>query len=108
MRKIALIGTAGFYQEQGFKSRHKGHVWGVYVTKKWRGKRVARKVLAELIEIVRSKPEVEQLMLAVAVGQNPAKKVYESLGFEVYGREPHAIKLDNTYVDEDLMVLRLR
>jgi len=47
-------------------------------------------------------------MLAVAVGQNPAKKVYESLGFEVYGREPHAIKLDKTYVDEDLMVLRLR
>jgi ribosomal protein S18 acetylase RimI-like enzyme len=103
-----LVGMAGFYQPQGPKSRHKGHVWGVYVNQDWRKKGIARQILTELIQIARSKPEVEQLMLAVAVGQNPAKRVYESLGFQVYGREPQAIKLAQSYVDEDLMVLRLR
>jgi len=103
-----LVGMAGFYQQHGAKSRHKGHIWGVYVTKEWRGKGVARGVLAKLIQIARSNPELEQLHLSVAAGQNAARRVYESLGFEVYGREPHAIKLEKTYVDEDLMVLRLR
>jgi ribosomal protein S18 acetylase RimI-like enzyme len=48
------------------------------------------------------------LLLAVAVGQDSAKQLYESLGFEVYGREPRAIKLGDRYVDEELMVLRRR
>lgn len=103
-----LVGMAGFYQAQGRKSRHKGHVWGVYVTQNWRGKGVARQLLAGLIQIARSRPEIEQLMLAVAVGQNPAKRVYESLGFEVYGCEPRAVKLGEQYFDEDLMMLQLR
>ena len=103
-----LVGMAGFYQQEGLKSRHKGHVWGVYVTKEWRRKGVARRILSELIDRVRGRSEVEHLLLAVAVGQKPAKRVYESLGFQVYGREPHAIKLGDKYVDEDLMVLHLR
>jgi ribosomal protein S18 acetylase RimI-like enzyme len=102
-----LVGMAGFYQEEGPKTRHKGHIWGVYVTEGWRGKGIARVLLSELIERARAKPELEHLYLAVAAGQNPAKRLYESLGFEVYGREPRAIKMDDTYVDEDLMVLHL-
>lgn len=102
-----LVGMVGFYQGQGLKARHKGHIWGVYVSQDWRGKGLARQLLDSIISLARSKPEIEQLMLAVAVGQDAAKKLYQSLGFEVYGREPHAIKLGKTYVDEDLMVLRL-
>jgi ribosomal protein S18 acetylase RimI-like enzyme len=103
-----LIGMAGFYQQEGLKAQHKGHVWGVYVTKAWRDKGVARRLLSDLIDHVRGRSEVEHLLLAVALGQNPAKRVYESFGFQVYGREPRAIKLADKYVDEDLMVLLLR
>lgn len=103
-----LTGMAGFCQQEGLKARHKGHVWGVYVTKAWRGKGVARRLLAELIDRIRCRPEVEHLLLAVAVGQKSAKRIYESLGFQVYGREPRAIKLEDKYVDEELMVLHLR
>jgi ribosomal protein S18 acetylase RimI-like enzyme len=103
-----LVGMAGFYQEEGPKNRHKGRIWGVYVTQEWRAKGVARVLLSEIIERARAKPEVEQLLLAVAEGQDPARRLYQSLGFEVYGREPRAIKLGDRYVDEDLMVLRVR
>jgi ribosomal protein S18 acetylase RimI-like enzyme len=103
-----LLGMAGFYQEEGAKSRHKGHIWGVYVTQEWRGKGIARLLLSDLIQRARGKPGVEQLHLAVAAGQNSAQRLYESLGFEIYGREPRAIKVYERYVDEDLMLLRLR
>jgi len=103
-----LVGMAGFFQEEGPKTRHKGHIWGVYVTEGWRGKGIARVLLSELIERARAKPELEQLYLAVAAGLDAAKHLYESLCFEVYGREPRAIKIGGSYVDEELMVLRLR
>jgi ribosomal protein S18 acetylase RimI-like enzyme len=103
-----LVGMAGFYQEPEPKNRHKGHVWGVYVTQDWRGKGIGRMLLSDLIQRARGKPEIEQLHLAVASAQNAAKRLYESLGFAVYGREPRAIKVGDTYMDEDLMVLQLR
>jgi len=103
-----LVGMAGFFQDEGAKSRHKGRIWGVYVTEEWRGEGIAHVLLSEIIERARAKPELEQLLLAVAAGQEAAKRLYESLGFEVYGREPRAIKIGSTYVDEELMALRLR
>lgn len=36
-----LIGIAGFYREPGIKTRHKGRVWGVYVTASKRGQGLA-------------------------------------------------------------------
>jgi RimJ/RimL family protein N-acetyltransferase len=38
---------------------------------------------------------------------DPAKRLYSSLGFKVFGKDKRAIKLDNAYFDEDLMVLFL-
>jgi len=103
-----LVGMAGLYQEAGAKNLHKGRIWGVYVNQNWRRKGVARVLLSELIERARAKPELEQLLLAVATAQDAAKQLYESLGFQAYGREPRAIKVGSSYVDEDLMVLRLK
>ena len=103
-----FIGMAGFFQEEGPKNRHKGRIWGVYVTPDWRRKGVARVLLSEIIRRAHDRPELEQITLSVATSQTAAKQLYESLGFEVYGREPHAIKNGDSYVDEDLMVLRLQ
>jgi len=103
-----LVGMAGFFQEEGPKTRHKGRIWGVYVTRDWRRKGVARVLLSEIIRRAQARPELEQITLSVASSQTPAKQLYEALGFEVYGREARAIKHGDTYVDEDLMMLRLR
>jgi ribosomal protein S18 acetylase RimI-like enzyme len=103
-----LVGMAGFFQEEGPKTRHKGRIWGVYVTQDWRRKGVARVLLSEIIRRAQARPELEQITLSVASSQTPAKQLYEALGFEVYGREARAIKNGDTYVDEDLMMLRLR
>jgi len=100
-----LIGMAGFFRRRGEKIRHRGEIWGVYVSEECRGKGVGRALLAELIGLVRLLPGIEQVALAVSCENSGAKALYESLGFEVYGCERRALKFSNGYVDEELMVL---
>lgn len=102
-----LIGIAGFSRSPRLKSRHKGVIWGVYVRPGFRGQGIGRAILAALIDRARQEAGLEQIQLSVSTGQAGAKRIYESLGFEAFGRERHALKVDGEYVDEDHMVLWL-
>jgi ribosomal protein S18 acetylase RimI-like enzyme len=102
-----LVGTAGFFRESEVKRRHKGRIWGVYVDAAWRAKGIGRQLLSKLVERARALPGLEQISLTVNAEQTAAKRLYASLGFEVFGREPAALKLGQTYIDEDHMLLRL-
>lgn len=102
-----LIGLASFIRDTGLKERHKGRIFGVYVTPAHRRKGVARALLVVLLEIVKRDSSLEQILLSVATCQSAAKQLYRDFGFETYGTEPNALKLDSGYVDEDQMVLRL-
>ncbi|MCW3054821.1 MAG: acetyltransferase, ribosomal protein N-acetylase [Chthonomonadales bacterium] len=96
-----LIGVTGFRREEHLKARHKGFVWGVYVTAEARGKGVARALLTYVQERARSYVGLDQLFLSVSVSQTAARHLYTSLGFEVFGYEQHALKIGDTYVDEE-------
>lgn len=100
-----LIGMAGFFRRKGEKIRHRGGIWGVYVSQEFRGKGVGRALLTNLIGLVQLLPGMEQVALAVSSQNAGAKALYESLGFEVYGCEKRALKIGHEYVDEELMVL---
>jgi ribosomal protein S18 acetylase RimI-like enzyme len=102
-----LVGMAGFGRNTRVKSRHKGVIWGVYVRPAWRGSGVGRALLSELILQARAVPGLEQIHLSVATSQKAAKRLYESLGFRVFGHERHALKVEGEYVDEDHLVLWL-
>jgi ribosomal protein S18 acetylase RimI-like enzyme len=102
-----LVGVAGFAREQSEKSRHKGFIWGVYVCEKWRARGVGRKLLTELLQKASVQPGLERITLHVAATQAAARSLYSSLGFETYGCEPDALKIGETYADEELMLLRL-
>jgi ribosomal protein S18 acetylase RimI-like enzyme len=103
-----LAGMAGFHREQGMKSRHKGRVWGVYLTPELRGKGVGRKLLDEVLKRGSMIEGVEQILISVATTQTAAAKLYRSLGFELFGREPRALKVDGHYIDEEHLILQLR
>lgn len=103
-----LIGMAGFFRQRGEKIRHRGGIWGVYVSEECRGKGVGRALLAELIGLLQLLPGIEQVTLAVSRQNAGARTLYESLGFEVYGCEKGALKIGDEYVDEELMVLYFR
>ncbi len=102
-----LVGIAGFSRSPRAKTRHKGVVWGVYVRSHARGKGAGRALISALIDRARQEPGLEQIQLTVSIGQESAHALYRSLGFEPFGREKHALKVDGQYVDEDHMVLWL-
>jgi len=103
-----LVGIATFVRETGLKEKHKGHIYGVYVTSAERRKGVGRALLAALVERAKQDPSLEQILLAVATCQNAAKQLYRDFGFETYGIEPNALKVGSRYIDEEHMILRIR
>ena len=102
-----LIGMAGFYRDQGMKTQHKGHVWGVYVSPAARGKGVGRMLMQKVLEKAAKIAGVEQILISVTATQTAAMKLYRSLGFEPFGREPRALKVGGTLIDEEHMMMKL-
>ena len=73
----------------------------------WRGQGVGRKLMVELLWKAAEMSGLEQITLTVATRQIAAVRLYESLGFESFGCERHALRVADTYIDEEHMVLRL-
>jgi RimJ/RimL family protein N-acetyltransferase len=65
-------------------------------------------MLTQLLDRVRRYSGLEQVTLSVSVPQEAARRLYRALGFAVYGYETHALKVDETYVDDEHMVLWLQ
>ncbi len=100
-----LVGVVGYFVSGRPKNSHKGHVWGTYITPKFRDKGIAEKLMRELIR--HAELHVESLLLGVATSNKAARKLYDKLGFEVYGIEKRAMHVEQTYYDEEFRELRL-
>jgi len=102
-----LIGVAGFFRDQGLKQRHRGHVWGVYVSPGARGKGAGRKLMTALLGRAAEIGGVEQVVLSVTATQTAAIELYRSVGFRSFGLEPRGLKVDGRYLDTEYMALTL-
>ncbi len=103
-----LVGMAGFFRERYLKTRHKGRIWGVYVREDCRGKGLGGRLLRALLKRLKKLPGLEQVSLSVSSNLAAAIKLYQSLGFERFGVEDRALKIGDTYLSEEYMVLRLK
>lgn len=103
-----LTGMAGVYRYPRTKTRHRCKVWGVFVTKNARGLGISRQILNEVIQKAKKSKSIIQLELEVGVDNSAAVQLYKSLGFEVCGVQPRALKVGTEYIDEHLMVLKLK
>ncbi|PWC81608.1 acyl-CoA acyltransferase [Azospirillum sp. TSH100] len=101
-----LDAMAGLLIPTQAKSRHKGMLWGVYARENRRGSGLADAVMTALL--AHAAEHVEQIHLSVAATNERAIGFYERLGFEPYGTEPRALKVDGVYIDELLMVKFMR
>jgi RimJ/RimL family protein N-acetyltransferase len=101
----ALLGVAGFYLEGMEKVRHRAHLIGVYLRPAARGKGAGQLLLQAVIEKARQK--ANQLHLAVTTDNKPARRLYERMGFVVYGTDPRGLRVGDRFYDDYLMVLRL-
>lgn len=102
-----LIASAGIARSPSPKFRHRAAVWGVYVEPEYRGHGLGRAVMAAAIEVARAWSGVDYVDLGVSENAPAARALYESLGFEVWGREPEAAEVAGCRYDEIHMTLRI-
>jgi ribosomal protein S18 acetylase RimI-like enzyme len=102
-----LIGIVTLVKENKFKLKHKANIFSVYVSPEKRGIGIGKCLMEKAIKKAKDLEGIEQISLTVVTTNKSAKKLYKSLGFEVFGREKRALKVDHTYFDEEHMVLFL-
>ena len=100
-----LMGVAGLAIPTAAKARHKGTLWGMYVLPEARGTGLSRLLVDGIIAEARGK--VERLLLTVVSSNAAALNLYRKAGFVEYGLEQRALRVDDAYFDEMLMVLPL-
>jgi RimJ/RimL family protein N-acetyltransferase len=82
---------------------HRGEL-GLAIVKEYRGQGIGTELMKHTLEKCRGKFEMIELSV---FSINKAKKLYERFGFQTFGHNPHAIKRDGKYYEEDLMLLKL-
>jgi RimJ/RimL family protein N-acetyltransferase len=102
-----LVGMVGVVRGTQVKRRHRAGIWGMYVSPRARGKGAGRRLLEAAIETARSWPGVEQVHLSVTETSVEAWRLYESVGFREWGREPRSVLWEGRYVEEIHLVLDL-
>src|SRR5208282_5202763 len=101
-----LVGIAGLLIGKGQKEAHKGRLVCMYVRPSARKVGVGRRLVETIIEFARQR--VELIQLAVVSDNEPARRLYERLGFVEYGLEKKALKQGGHYYDEVLMAKNLK
>ena len=103
----ALIGMVGFRRERRDRVWHKGTIWGMYIAAEVQGRGHGRALMREAISRASSMPGLEQISLGVISGNEYARNLYLSLGFESYGLEKRAIVVNGEYHDDELLQMFL-
>lgn len=102
-RDGALTGAVGLALEEREKTAHKATVFGMYVTPESRRMGAGDRLVQVLVSSAGSRPELRMLVLSVSEGNRGARALYERHGFRVYGVEPLAVRVGETFVAKVLM-----
>jgi ribosomal protein S18 acetylase RimI-like enzyme len=105
--EAGLAGMTGFYRDTREKRRHKGHIWGMYVAPRLRGRGAGEALLREAIRVAKTGDGLRTILLSVSETQPGARRLYERLGFVQYGVEPVALRVGEQDLEEQFLVLRL-
>lgn len=96
----SLVGVVGLQRPTHPKGRHRGHVWGMYVAPANRRNGLAGALMGTLIAYAERLEGLAWLDLGVGVANDPARRLYESLGFNAWGLERDALRVGGVRVDE--------
>ncbi|WP_102273016.1 GNAT family N-acetyltransferase [Cytobacillus massiliigabonensis] len=102
-----LIGSVTLLRETKLKLKHRALIVAMYVSEETRRRGVGKALISAALEKAKEIEGIEQIYLAVESTNEPAKNLYLSFGFEVFGKDRRAIKIEDNYYDEEHMVLCL-
>lgn len=102
-----LGGLISLVRREGAKRRHRATISGMYVAPEYRTLGLGRALIDEAVRRARLMDGLEFILLGVAVSNDPARHLYESVGFEPHYIDRRALKIDGAYVDLEWMRLAL-
>lgn len=102
-----LVGIMNLFRFPRQKTRHKAILGGMYIVPEARGKGTGTALLKHTLAYARLMDGLEDVTLAVTIGNDAARRLYLGAGFVPYGVEPRYIKLGSQYVDIEWMILHL-
>lgn len=100
-----LAGVVTLVLETKVKLKHRAGIYAMYVSTYRQRSGIGKSLMQEAINKAKEMGYIEQIYLAVVSSNKAAKKMYESLGFVIYGVDKKALKIGQDYYDEELMVL---
>tara|TARA_E500000305_G_C3919826_1_gene187549 strand:- start:83 stop:607 length:525 start_codon:yes stop_codon:yes gene_type:complete len=102
-----LFGMVGLYREQKQKTRHKVHIWSMYVAPVARGLGAGRALMEIATAHAGTLDGVTDIHLSVSEQAGPACALYDSLGFSVWGVEPGGLVVQGVSTPLQHMILPL-
>ncbi|WP_454675388.1 N-acetyltransferase family protein [Achromobacter pestifer] len=102
-----LAGIVGVGRQRKLKTRHKAHIWSMYVAPAQRRRGLGRLLMHAAIAHAQTMRGIRQVQLSVTANNAGAATLYAGLGFTEYGREREALCVNGKLYDETLMALAL-
>lgn len=104
-----LAGCAGLFRETKAKSRHKAHLWTMFVAPESRGLGMGRALLRAVVDHAGVMEGVTDIHLGVSDRAVGARALYEGFGFVTWGVEPRALQTQGVDVSvRHMAMLRKR
>ena len=84
------------------KTKHNGHLHAMYVDRDYQKQGIGKSLLENMMSIAKD-IGIINIFLTVTKTNHEAIKLYESVGFHIYGTEKREILIDGKYLDSLLM-----
>lgn len=89
-----LAGAAGLSRETRERTQHKALLFGMYVPQQHRRLGLGRALVQAVLADAAAWPGLRVVQLTVTDGNAAAQRLYEACGFQVFGVEPMALRID--------------
>jgi ribosomal protein S18 acetylase RimI-like enzyme len=103
----ALVGAICLRMKEGRRLQHCASLNSLMVERGHQGAGIGRLLVAHLIGFARSLGTVRQLTLVVNENNLPARRLYDSFGFQQFGCQPDAIFHEGRYCATQHLLLSL-
>ena len=103
----SLIAAAGIYRVENPKFSHRAKLWGVFVDPRHRGHGLGSAVCSAALALAETWDGLAYVDVGVSENAPAALRLYQSLGFVVWGREPESTQYGARRFDEIFLALRV-
>lgn len=102
-----LVGIISLQRYEREKLQHRALIGSMYVLPSVRGQGIAAQLLERALTEARRWRGLENVVLAVTVGNDAARRLYVRAGFKPYSLDPRLVKIGDRYFDVEWMICPL-